>query len=94
MSKDIQEEVIEALGSEGKIKILLTLAQKPLELHTTYTILKHTGLRRQDANRILKKLCAIRWVKQHQYGVKKYQLNIEKEEVRLLINYLKSIEAI
>ena len=90
----VEKELSEALGSEGKIKILRLLAEKPNNLFTMYSILKSTGLRRQDTNKHIQRLCDIEWVKQQTYGVKKYQLNLEKKEVRNLIDFLRAVEAI
>lgn len=90
----VEEELIEALGSGGRIKVIRLLAERPSASYTIYSIRKFTGLRRQDANKILKKLCDIGWVKQHHYGVRKFQINAEKKEVAHLIEFLKSIEAV
>ncbi|NHV97262.1 MAG: hypothetical protein HA494_05685 [Thaumarchaeota archaeon] len=90
----VEEELVEALGSEGKIRTIITLAEKPNQLLTAYAVAKRTGLRRQDADKILKKLLQLGWVKQHTYGVKKYQINIDKDEVKKLTEFLRAIEAI
>jgi DNA-binding MarR family transcriptional regulator len=90
----VVEGLVEALGSEGRIRTLVTLAEDPDQLFTAYAVAKRTGLRRQDAEKILKKLCEMGWVKQYTYAVKKYQINTEREEVRRLTEFLKAIEAI
>jgi len=90
----VKEELLEALGSESKLRILLALSEHPYTLFTTYSIMKATGLRRQDANKMIKRLCELGWVKQQTYGIRKYQLNVEKEEVKHLLTFLKSTEAI
>ncbi len=92
--RQVEGELIEALGSEGKIRILRMLAEKPNDLLTAYSIVKATGLRRQDTNKHLKKLCEIGWLKQHRYGVAKYQINVEKDAVKRLIEFFTAIEAI
>jgi hypothetical protein len=43
---------------------------------------------------MIKRLCELGWVKQQTYGIRKYQLNVEKEEVKHLLTFLKSTEAI
>ena len=90
----VREELIEALGGEGKLKVLLALSEQPNTLFTTYSIVKATGLRRQDAKKVIERLCELGWVKQRTYGLKKYQINLEKEEVKYLLNFLRSVEAI
>jgi len=90
----VREELLEALGSEGKLKVLLALSEQPNSLFTTYSIVKATGLRRSDAKKVVEKLCELGWVKQQTYGLKKYRINLEKEEVKHLISFLRAVEAI
>jgi len=90
----VREELVEALGGEGKLKVLLALSEQPNTLFTTYSIVKATGLRRQDVKKVIESLCELGWVKQRTYGLKKYQINLEKEEVKHLLNFLRSVEAI
>jgi len=92
--KAVREELVEALGSEGKLRVLLALSEQPNTLFTTYSIVKATGLRRQDAKKVIERLCELGWVKQLTHGLKKYQINLEKEEVKHLLNFLRSVEAI
>jgi len=92
--KAVREELVEALGSEGKLRVLLALSEQPNNLFTTYSIVKATGLRRQDARKVIERLCELGWVKQQTYGLKKYQINLEKEEVKHLLNFLRSVEAV
>ncbi|MEM1995351.1 MAG: hypothetical protein QXW32_07785 [Nitrososphaerales archaeon] len=92
--RQIEEELIETLASEGKIRILRMLAENPTRFYTAYAVRKRTGLRRQDANKILNKLVELGWIKQHAYGVKKYQINLDKKEVKHLVEFFKAVEAI
>jgi hypothetical protein len=92
--KQVEEELTEALGSEGKIRILRRLAENPTAIFTKYALVKATGLRDQDARRILEKLCQIDWVKLITNGVVKYQINTENQMVKQLIDFLKAVEAI
>ena len=92
--KQVEVQLIEALGSEGKIRILRKLAEDPDGLFTAYVLAKATGLRRQDAHKILGKLCQIGLVKPVAYGVTKYQINVESDIAKRLIDFFKSVEAV
>lgn len=69
--KQAERELVEVLGSEGRLKLLITLARRPNDLFTIYSLVKATGLRRQDVRKYVEKLHELGWVKLHSYEVKK-----------------------
>jgi len=89
--KRILNEIIEILGSEGKIKVLWAL-YKSHTPQTTYSIIKVTGLKRVDAKRILETLKKKGVIKESDYRPKKYILNIENEKTKVLVNFFEKIE--
>jgi sugar-specific transcriptional regulator TrmB len=90
--KRILNEIIEILGSEGKIKVLWTL-YKSHTPQTTYSIIKVTGLKRVDVKRILETLKKKGIVKESEYRPKKYMLNIENEKTEVLVTFFEKIES-
>lgn len=92
--KQVETQLIEALGTEGKIRILRRLSENPTGLFTAYVLAKVTGLRRQDTHKILEKLCQMGLVKSVAYGVTKYQINVENDLAKRLIDFFKSVEAV
>ena len=90
--KRILNEIIEILGSEGKIKVLWALYRSHTP-QTTYSIIKVTGLKRVDAKRILETLKKNGVVKESDYRPKKYMLNVESEKTKVLVNFFEKIEA-
>jgi len=86
--RDSWEEIELALGSVGKRKILRLLTEDPYKALTRYA-LRRTGLKPKDITNDLKTLVAKDWVKEHRYGRKTYQINLENAIVQQFLEFLK-----
>jgi len=87
--KSIRAELSEALGSFGRIRIIMALAREPNQAFTTYAIREASGLQhREDIKANLEKLVAIGWIKQYKSQFTKYQINLENERVKLFVDFL------
>jgi hypothetical protein len=81
------------LASKGRLRIIkeLWLAGKPLSI---YMIEKKTGIRRKALVSDLNALMSINWVKEIVGRIKKYELNLESEEVMIIVKALREINYI
>jgi DNA-binding IclR family transcriptional regulator len=86
--RDSWEEIELSLGSVGKRKILRLLTEDPDKAFTRYA-LRRTGLKPMDITNDLKTLVAIGWVKEHRYGRRTYQINLENAFVQQFLEFLK-----
>ncbi|MEM2320523.1 MAG: hypothetical protein QXS79_01350 [Candidatus Bathyarchaeia archaeon] len=89
--RDVWEELELGLGGGKKFKVLIHLALNPEKAFTKYALAKATGLRIPSIERRLKTLIEIGWVKENQYKPKTYQINLENEMVRMIIEFLQKI---
>jgi hypothetical protein len=87
---DAKQEIEDAIGSLGKIKIIKTLAEEN-KLATVYLLHKKTHLKRDDIKNNLKDLVSIGWVLQNKYGNVMYSVNKENSHARMFIDYLKEV---
>jgi len=88
------KEVEEALGSVGRIRILRELAREPERSFSKYSLIKATGLKREDLNRNLKRLTEAGWVKEVPGTSARYQINTENPKAQHLIEFFKKAEYI
>lgn len=89
--RSVWEELELGLGGGKKIMVLIHLALNPEKAFTKYAIAKATGLRTPSIDRRLKTLVEIGWVKENQYKPKTYQINLENETVRALIEFINKV---
>ncbi len=83
-----REEIEAAIGGRGKLRILGLLAEHRDGFLTKYAIKKETGLRTRTATSDLETLIKLGWIKESPYEPKKYQINLKKEEVKHLVEFL------
>ncbi|MEM1562329.1 MAG: helix-turn-helix domain-containing protein [Candidatus Bathyarchaeia archaeon] len=85
------EEVEAGLGVGKRFRVLAHLALNPEKAFTKYALAKITGLRTPSIDRRLKTLVEIGWVKENQYKPKTYQINLENEIVKIIVEFLRKI---
>jgi DNA-binding IclR family transcriptional regulator len=89
--RELRREVESGLGGEGKIRILGALAENPNNHLTRYSLEKLTGLKSTDVRVHLKVLVRLKWVTEHPYQPRKYQINLENETVRHLVEFFRRV---
>jgi len=87
----VYKKIEAGIGSKGKLRILKELSNNPGRLITKYALERKTGLKPVDVRADLKSLVEIGWVVEHDFRIKKYQLNIEDEIVRQTVEYFRKI---
>ena len=97
MSKDIREkrtiweELELGLGGGKKFRVLVHLLLNPDKAFTKYALTKATGLRTPSIERRLKTLVDLGWVKENKFKPRTYQINLENEIVRLLLDFFQKL---
>lgn len=89
---DIWEEIETGLGVGKRFRVLVHLALNPEKAFTKYALAKITGLRTPSIDRRLKTLVEIGWVRENQYKPKTYQINLENETVKIIVEFLRKIQ--
>jgi hypothetical protein len=89
--RSIWEELESGFGAGSKFRVLLHLALNPKEACTKYALVKATGLRTPSVESQLKALLELNWVKEYSFTPKTYQINIENEAVKQLLEFFQKI---
>lgn len=89
--RSLLEELELGLGGGKKFRVLVHLALNPDRAFTKYALAKVTGLRTPSIDRRLKTLVEIGWVKENQYMPKTYQINLENETVKILMEFFQKM---
>lgn len=76
------------LGCGKGFRVLLHLILNPNKAFTKYSLAKLTGLRTPSVDRRLKTLVDLGWVKENKFKPKTYEINLENEIVRELMDFL------
>lgn len=76
------------LGCGKGFRVLLHLILNPNKAFTKYSLAKLTGLRTPSVDRRLKTLVDLGWVKENMFKPKTYEINLENEIVRELMDFL------
>jgi hypothetical protein len=84
----MRQEISEALGSIGRIRMLAELARKPGESLSKHNLEAATGIKRKDIKSSLERLMTIGWVREHKSLHPRYQINLENERTRLFVEFL------
>ncbi|MCX8171016.1 MAG: MarR family transcriptional regulator [Candidatus Bathyarchaeota archaeon] len=90
----IWEELELGLGGGKKLRVLIHLALNPDKAFTKYALAKYTGLRTPSVDRRLKTLVELGWVKENRFKPKTYQINVENETVKTLLDFLAAVRKI
>ena len=89
------EEIEKALTSPGKLKILRLLMMTPDHTFTRYEIKKKLPLSPTDIKKDLNTLIEMNWVKEHKIQhLQKYSINMDKQVVKQLSDFFKTIKYI
>lgn len=91
--RNIWEELELGFGGGKKFRILIQLALNPDKAFTKYALAKSTGLRTPSVERRLETLVKIGWVKENQYKPKTYQINMENETVKILVEFFQKVRS-
>ena len=97
MSKDIREkrtiweELELGLGGGKKFRVLVHLLLNPDKAFTKYALTKATGLRTPSIERRLKTLVDLGWVRENKFKPRTYQINLENEIVKLLLDFFQKL---
>lgn len=83
--RTIWEELEIGLGGGKKFRVLAHLLLNPDKAFTKYSLAKTTGLRTPSVNMRLKILVELGWVKENEFKPKTYQINVENETVKILL---------
>jgi DNA-binding IclR family transcriptional regulator len=86
-----REEIEDAIGGKGRLRILGLLSENKERFLTKYAIKKETGLRARTVKSDLLKLVRLGWVRESPHEPKKYRINLEKEEVEHTVEFLHKI---
>lgn len=84
-----REEIEDAVGGKGRLRILGLLAEHRGGFLTRYAIKKEAGLRDRTVKSDLETLVKLGWIRESPYEPKKYRINLEKEEVKHLVEFLR-----
>ena len=79
-------------GGGRQFRVLLRLALSPAQVFTKYALVKATGLRTPSVDRQLKALLQLNWVKQYPFTPTTYQINLENEVVKHLLEFFEKMK--
>jgi hypothetical protein len=85
----IRDEVDEALGSLGRLRIVAELARDPGRMLTVYAIAVGTHLKRDDVKSNLAHLLAVDWVRKLGFTPVKYQINLGNATAARFVDFLR-----
>ncbi|MEM1606781.1 MAG: winged helix-turn-helix domain-containing protein [Candidatus Bathyarchaeia archaeon] len=94
VTEDVWRELELGLGGGKRLRVLIHLALNPDKAFTKYALAKHTGLRTPSVDRRLKILVELGWVKENKFKPKTYQINLENETVKALLDFLSAIKRV
>ncbi len=89
--RSIWEELELGLGGGKKFRVLVHLLLNPSKAFTKYALAKATGLRTPSIERRLRVLVDLGWVKENKFKPKTYQINLENEMVKLLLEFFQKL---
>jgi len=87
-------ELERGLGGGSKFRVFLHLALYPKEAFTKYALVKATGLRTPSVEVQLEVLLELGWVKEYSFTPKTYQIDLENEIVKSLLEFIKGLRYI
>lgn len=85
----IRKEIMEGLGTIGRLRIMAFLAEHPNQSFTKYTLLARTGLKRSDLKKNLAILVSIKRVKEYKSLYPKYEIDLDNKRVELFVRFLR-----
>jgi len=89
--RSIWEELELGLGGGKKFRVLVHLLLNPDKAFTKYALTKATGLRTPSIERRLKTLVDLGWVRENKFKPRTYQINLENEIVKLLLDFFQKL---
>ena len=89
--RTIWEELELGFGGGSQFRVLLHLTLNPKQAFTKYALVKATGLRTPSVNSQLKALLELNWVKEYPFTPKTYQVNLENEVVKYLLEFVEKV---
>ncbi len=89
--KLVRNQIEEAIGSQGRLRIIGILASSPRELHSRYALGRKTGIRQTYIKSDLEKLVRLGWVEELKSLTKKYRLNAKHPQVEHILEFLKNV---
>jgi len=92
MNREIREVLEKGIGSKGKLRILITLAENPGL--SKYMLERITGIRSKTLNSNLYTLIELNWVREETNHVKRYYLNLENDIAALLLKFFRDSNVI
>ena len=90
--RTIWKELELGFGGGGQFRVLLQLALDPKQVFTKYALVKATGLRTPSVNNQLKVLLELNWVKEYPFTPRTYQISLEKEVVKRLLEFFERMK--
>jgi len=90
--RDVWKDLQTGLGCGNKFRIIKHMLLNPEEAFTKYSLTKATGLKTRNVEDQLKVLVELGWVKKHPYTPTTYQVNLEDELVKHLIELFQKVE--
>lgn len=91
LKRSLLEEIELGLGGGKKFRVLACLALNPNKAFTKYALAKVTGLRTPSVDRRLKTLVDLGWVKENKVRPRTYQINLENETVKILLEIFQKL---
>jgi len=86
------DEVENALGSVGRLRILRVLTEHPHRQYTKYTLKRKTGLSSKELERQIRTLIEIGWVEEYPHRPRTYRANLKKTPVKLAAEFLRRLK--
>jgi len=91
---DVWKEVERGLGSEGKIRILRKMLEKPNMVFSKYALKTATGLKWENVKSDVKILTELGWLKKNAYDPETYKVNMENEFVQHIAEFFKRVSLV
>jgi len=92
--QNIWRELELGFGGGSKFRVLLHLILNPKETFTKYALVKATGLRTPSVESHLKTLLELNWIKEYSFTPKTYQINLENEVVKYILEFFQKAKYI
>lgn len=92
--KKVWKELEAGLGSGSRFRVLVYLVMNPKQTFTKYALVKATGLRSPAVAKQLKTLLDLGWIRKYDYSPITYQINLEKEVVRLIYEFFSELRLV
>ncbi|MEM2111548.1 MAG: hypothetical protein QXX08_06690 [Candidatus Bathyarchaeia archaeon] len=90
--RDIWEELELGFGGGSKFRVLTQLILNPRNAFTKYALAKATGLRTSTVDSHIKTLLELKWVVEHRFTPKTYQINLENNVVKHIQDFFQRIK--